>query len=59
MISLEDQIRCVRREVALRRTIYAKWGGGELAPDHARELATMRAVLATLEGLRRSQDDGK
>lgn len=53
-ISLADQIACVRREIGMRERVYPKWvAGGRMKQDAAdREIAAMRAVLATLEALR-------
>jgi hypothetical protein len=49
-VSLEQQIACVKRELALRRNVYAKRvSQGYMKPilaDH--ELASMTAVLRTL-----------
>jgi len=46
-----DQIAEVKREIALRERVYPKWvEAGRLKQDKAdRQLAIMRAVLATLE----------
>ena len=51
--SLGDQIREVKREIALRRNVYAKQiARGHLAAEQAeRQLALMLAVLESLEGL--------
>jgi hypothetical protein len=52
-ISLADQIRCVRREIAMREAVYPRRVSikkmKQETADH--ELAAMRAVLATIEGL--------
>lgn len=47
---LADQIRCVERELALRRNVYAKRVRSGYMPeaDAQRELEQMRAVLETL-----------
>jgi len=52
-ISLDAQIACVRREIGMRERVYPKWvSAGRMKQDAAdRELAAMRAVLATLEML--------
>jgi hypothetical protein len=57
-VSLERQISCVKRELAIRERVYPQWvKGGTLTPESMkRELDGMRAVLATLEGLRRPWD---
>lgn len=51
--TIEDQIICVRREITLRRQVYPRRvAEGRMSPATAeREMETMRAVLATLEGL--------
>jgi hypothetical protein len=52
MIPLTDQIKCVEREIALRRKAYPKWveqrRPGWTMEKMAREIAAMEAVLATL-----------
>lgn len=52
-IPLADQIRCVGREIGLRRNVYPKWvaSGRMKQQDADREIAAMEAVLATLKGL--------
>lgn len=54
IISLHEQIVCVRREIGMRERVYPKWvSAGRMKQDVAdREIAAMRAVLATLETLR-------
>ena len=49
-VPLADQIRCVERELALRRNVYEKRvrNGYMKEEDAQRELAAMRAVLETL-----------
>lgn len=51
--TLQEQIACVEREIAMRVRVYPHWvRGGRLKQDKAdREIETMRAVLATLCGL--------
>jgi hypothetical protein len=51
MISLDDKIRCIARELALRRNVYPKWiAAGRMKQEAAdREIAVMAAVLADLE----------
>ena len=53
MATLPEQIACVRRELAMRRSAYPRWiASGRLKPaDAEREVARMEAVLATLESL--------
>jgi hypothetical protein len=54
--SIADQIACVRREIGMRERVYPKWvAGGRMKQDAAdRELAAMRAVLATLQSLKQA-----
>jgi hypothetical protein len=49
--SIEDQIKCVRREIAMRRRVFAKRvADDKMKPKDARyEIECMEAVLATLE----------
>lgn len=51
MISLPDQVKCLKRELALRRNVYPGWVRGgrmsQAAADH--EIAAMEAALATVE----------
>lgn len=49
-VSLEDQIRCVERELRMRRKVYPSWvaQGKMRAADAARESWHMQAVLDTL-----------
>lgn len=56
MIALEDQIKCVRRELAQRAQYYPNLvRSGRLREDQAqREIDTMQAVLDTLERCRRA-----
>jgi hypothetical protein len=50
MISLIEQITCVRREIGYRERVYPRWvAANKLKPDKAAyELAAMKAVLSTL-----------
>lgn len=52
-VSLQDQIKCVAREVAMRKACYPKFiSNGKMRPTEAlRELTTMQAVLETLQNL--------
>jgi hypothetical protein len=49
-VSLERQIRCVRREIKKRESVYPRWvGAGRMTPEKAAdERDAMEAVLATL-----------
>ncbi len=53
MIPLDEQIKCVRREISLRDRVYPSWVARQRMTQRKadEEIATMRAVLATLEGL--------
>ena len=55
-ITLEAQIKSVEREIAMRAAVYPKWvlskRMSQEKADH--ELAAMRAVLVTLNGLKDS-----
>jgi hypothetical protein len=57
-VDLDMQISCVRREIALRERNYPILveGGGFTPHDAAREIRNMKAVLATLESLRKPWD---
>jgi hypothetical protein len=53
--SLDEQIACVSREIALReRVLYPKWGAtGRMTKQEAdRELVAMKAALGTLMAAR-------
>jgi len=56
-ISLEQQIKCVGREIGLRRNVYPKFlMSGRITQEKADyEIAAMEAVLETLQGLRTAQ----
>jgi hypothetical protein len=49
-VSLERQIRCVRRELKKRQSVYPRWVQlGKMTPEQAAdERDAMEAVLATL-----------
>ena len=51
--ALVDQIRCVKREIAMRESVYPRWVSDKrMTQEKAEaELAAMRAVLKTLEGI--------
>jgi hypothetical protein len=50
LISIDQQISCIRRELAIREVVYPKRiAAGKMKQAEAdREIAAMRAVLATL-----------
>jgi len=56
-VSLDEQIACVEREIAMRRRVYPKWvGKGRMTPARAdHEIETMEAVLRTLQSLQGDQ----
>lgn len=49
-VSLERQIRCVKRELGKRKNVYPRWVlAGRMTQEQATgELEAMQAVLATL-----------
>lgn len=53
-VSLQAQVRCLEREIALRRSVYRRLtGDGRMKPQMAAdEIATMTAVLATVRAAR-------
>lgn len=60
-ITLEQQIACARREVALRRNVYPKWiAKGRLSKEKAeQEIATMDAIVFTLRQLEEQRAGSK
>lgn len=52
-----EQIACVRREIAMRERVYPRWvQDRRMAQATAdREIACMRAVLATLEAIEKGE----
>ncbi len=50
MSSIQDMIKCVSREIRLRKSAYPKWiEDGRMNPEISRwEIVTMEAVLKTL-----------
>lgn len=54
MADLESQIKCVAREIAMRKRVYPKWvATNRMAKDEAdREIATMQSVLDMLIEMR-------
>jgi hypothetical protein len=49
-VTVADQIRCVRREIAMRQNVYPKWvASGRMKQEDAdKELAAMQAVHDSL-----------
>lgn len=56
-VSIERQIKCVQRELKLRRRVYPnRIETGRMSPAYAmEEIAVMRAVLATLEAVQQKE----
>ena len=54
--TLDEQIDCVKREIGMRERVYPKWVQlRRLSQEQAdRELGRMRAVLNTLQNLKRA-----
>ena len=59
MISIEEQIKCIGRELGMRRAVYPRFiAAGKLTKEKAdAELAAMDAVYATLKELKAKRDD--
>lgn len=53
-MTLEDQIKAVEREIAMRERVYPRMTArGSLSPEKAaKQIEIMKAVRATLEGLK-------
>lgn len=49
-VSIDDQVKCVRRELGMRHRVYAKWVEGKRMTQDAanKEIEAMQAVLDTL-----------
>lgn len=58
MSPLEKQIACVKREIGMRERVYPTWvGKGKMTTTEANaEIATMKAVLKTLEWLESNEE---
>lgn len=56
-MTIDDQIKCVAREIALRKNVYPKWvQSGRMKQAVAdRELTTMEAVLSTLQRVKATE----
>lgn len=52
--TLDDEIACARRELAMRERVYPRWiQAGRMTPEQSRhEIATMRAIVKRLERTR-------
>jgi hypothetical protein len=59
IVTISEQIRCAQRELSLRERVYPRWvSDRRMTQDKAdREIAGMRAVIATLEHVRALIDD--
>lgn len=53
-VSIDEEILCVKREIALREFVYPRFvADGRMKPDRAeREIETMRSILNRLTTLR-------
>jgi hypothetical protein len=56
-ITITEQIKCVQRELALRKNACKRWARTKAMPPEkaAREIARMEAVLKTLKTCERNQ----
>ncbi len=52
-MTIQQQIDCVKREIAMREEAYSRWvfSGKMKAAKADHEIAAMKAVLATLQSL--------
>jgi len=59
-VTIAEQIKCVRRELAMRQRVYPKWVAGlRMKQEEAdRELAAMQAVHDTLTAIASTANDG-
>lgn len=59
-VSLEAQVKCAKRELALRINVYPGWvNGGRMNKFKAEEeIEAMRGIVKTLEGLIRDRPQG-
>lgn len=55
---IDEQIKCVRREIAMRERVYPRWvKDGRMTQQKAdSELRLMKQVLATLETVARQNE---
>lgn len=62
-ITLKEKIRCLQREIAMRKRVYPRWveSGRMSYEDSQREIETMRAILGDYQradaGARAGQKD--
>lgn len=57
-VSLDDQIKCAKRELAMRERVYAQWVGQRRmsVAKSEHEIAAMRAIVESLTRLRDSTE---
>ena len=57
-ISLDEQLACVKREIAIRENVYPQWvRSRRMKQDVAdSEIARMKAVLETLKSLQQDEE---
>ena len=57
VITIADQVKCVERELAMRKNVYPKWvAAGKMREETANmEISRMEAVLRTLKTYHRGQ----
>lgn len=55
MITIEDQIKAVEREIGMRRRVYPNWVASKrMSQEKAdKEIAATEAVLETLKGVQK------
>ncbi len=58
-ISIEDQIKCVEREIGMRQRAYPRWvkAGTMNEGTATKEIQHMKAVLVTLQEIRARADN--
>lgn len=56
-VSIDTQIKCAKRELAMRRNVYPKWVAyGKMNQTSAdAEIAAMAAIVSTLERLKQKE----
>jgi hypothetical protein len=56
--TIDTQIKCVEREIAMRRRVYPKWvEAGRMSENKSiYEIATMEAVLETLKKAKAAEE---
>ncbi len=60
-VSLDEQIKCLGRELGLRRNVFPAWvkKGRMTKEAMEREIAAMDAAYATLKALKSSREEGR